>query len=268
MKKYNHLVGNYGSGWQNQQKEFAKFPGPVIMTSNCIIDPNVGNYADRIYTRSIVGWPGVTHIEDRDFSQVIAKAQEMAGFPYDELEHKITVGFGRQTLLDASDAVINLVAGGKLRHVFLVGGCDGSKGERSYYTDFARQVPADCAILTLGCGKYRFNKLDFGAIDGLPRLLDVGQCNDAYSAIMLAVNLSQKLGVGVNELPLTLVLSWFEQKAIVILLTLLALGVKNIYTGPTAPAFLNDNVMALLNEKFGLRGLTTPEQDMAEALAK
>lgn len=268
LKKYSHLVGNYGSGWQNQQKEFAKFPGPIIMTSNCIIDPNVGNYADRIFTRSIVGWPGVAHLDDRDFSQVIAKAQEMAGFPYSELEHQITVGFGRQTLLDASDAVINLVAEKKLRHVFLVGGCDGSKGERSYYTDFARQVPADCAILTLGCGKYRFNKLDFGTIDGLPRLLDVGQCNDAYSAIMLAVNLSQKLGIGVNELPLTLVLSWFEQKAIVILLTLLALGVKNIYTGPTAPAFLTDNVMALLNEKFGLKGLTTPEQDMAETLAK
>lgn len=268
LKKYSHLVGNYGSGWQNQQKEFAKFPGPIVMTSNCIIDPNVGNYADRIFTRSIVGWPGVAHLDDRDFSQVIAKAQEMAGFPYSELEHQITVGFGRQTLLDASDAVINLVAEKKLRHVFLVGGCDGSKGERSYYTDFARQVPADCAILTLGCGKYRFNKLDFGTIDGLPRLLDVGQCNDAYSAIMLAVNLSQKLGIGVNELPLTLVLSWFEQKAIVILLTLLALGVKNIYTGPTAPAFLTDNVMALLNEKFGLKGLTTPEQDMAEALAK
>lgn len=268
LKKYSHLVGNYGSGWQNQQKEFAKFPGPIIMTSNCIIDPNVGNYADRIFTRSIVGWPGVAHLDDRDFSQVIAKAQEMTGFPYSELEHQITVGFGRQTLLDASDAVINLVAEKKLRHVFLVGGCDGSKGERSYYTDFARQVPADCAILTLGCGKYRFNKLDFGTIDGLPRLLDVGQCNDAYSAIMLAVNLSQKLGIGVNELPLTLVLSWFEQKAIVILLTLLALGVKNIYTGPTAPAFLTDNVMALLNEKFGLKGLTTPEQDMAEALAK
>ena len=268
LKKYSHLVGNYGSGWQNQQKEFAKFPGPIIMTSNCIIDPNVGNYADRIFTRSIVGWPGVAHLDDRDFSQVIAKAQEMAGFPYSELEHQITVGFGRQTLLDASDAVINLVAEKKLRHVFLVGGCDGSKGERSYYTDFARQVPADCAILTLGCGKYRFNKLDFGTIDGLPRLLDVGQCNDAYSATMLAVNLSQKLVIGVNELPLTLVLSWFEQKAIVILLTLLALGVKNIYTGPTAPAFLTDNVMALLNEKFGLKGLTTPEQDMAEALAK
>lgn len=267
LKKYKHLVGNFGSGWQNQQKEFAKFPGPIVMTSNCIIDPNVGNYADRIFTCSIVGWPGVTHLEDRDFSQVIAKAQEMDGFPYSELEHQITVGFGRQTLLDASDAVINLVAEKKLRHVFLVGGCDGSKDERSYYTDFARKVPEDCAILTLGCGKYRFNKLDFGTIEGLPRLLDVGQCNDAYSAIMLAVNLSQKLGVGVNELPLTLVLSWFEQKAIVILLTLLALGVQNIYTGPSAPAFLTDNVMSLLNEKFGLRGLSTPEQDMAEALA-
>lgn len=267
LKKYKHLVGNFGSGWQNQQKEFAKFPGPIVMTSNCIIDPNVGNYADRIFTRSIVGWPGVTHLEDRDFSQVIAKAQEMDGFPYSELEHQITVGFGRQTLLDASDAIINLVAEKKLRHVFLVGGCDGSKDERSYYTDFARKVPEDCAILTLGCGKYRFNKLDFGTIEGLPRLLDVGQCNDAYSAIMLAVNLSQKLGVGVNELPLTLVLSWFEQKAIVILLTLLALGVQNIYTGPSAPAFLTDNVMSLLNEKFGLRGLSTPEQDMAEALA-
>ncbi|WP_040975547.1 hydroxylamine reductase [Necropsobacter massiliensis] len=268
LKKYSHLAGNYGSGWQNQQKEFAKFPGPIIMTSNCIIDPNVGHYADRIFTRSIVGWPGVTHLEDRNFAQVIAKAEAMPGFPYSELEHQITVGFGRQTLLDAADSVINMVAEKKLRHVFLVGGCDGSKGERSYYTDFARQVPQDCAILTLGCGKYRFNKLDFGTIDGLPRLLDVGQCNDAYSAIMLAVNLAQKLNIGVNELPLTLVLSWFEQKAIVILLTLLALGVKNIYTGPTAPAFLNDNLMALLNQKFGLRGLTTPEQDMAEALAK
>ncbi len=268
LKKYPHLVGNYGSGWQNQQKEFAAFPGAIIMTSNCIIDPNVGNYADRIFTRSIVGWPGVTHIEDRDFSQVIAKAQSMAGFPYSELPQEITVGFGRQTLLDASDTVINMVAEKKLRHVFLIGGCDGSKGERSYYTEFARQVPQDCAILTLGCGKYRFNKLDFGNIDGLPRLLDVGQCNDSYSAIMLAVNLAQKLGVGVNDLPLTLVLSWFEQKAIVVLLTLLALGVKNIYTGPTAPAFLNENVMQLLNEKFGLRGLTTPEQDMAEAFGK
>ncbi|MGR3808861.1 hydroxylamine reductase [Pasteurella testudinis] len=269
LKKYSHLVGNYGGGWQNQQREFAKFPGPVIMTSNCIIDPNVGNYADRIYTRSIVGWPGVRHLDDRDFSEVIAKAQAMAGFPYSEIEHNITVGFGRQTLLDASDAVINLVAEKKLRHVFLVGGCDGSVGERSYYTEFARNVPEDCVVLTLGCGKYRFNKLEFGTLEGgLPRLLDVGQCNDAYSAIMLAVNLAEKLGCGVNDLPLTLVLSWFEQKAIVILLTLLALGVKDIYTGPTAPAFLNDNLLAILNEKFGLRGLTNPQQDMQEALAR
>ena len=269
LKKYSHLVGNYGGGWQNQQREFAKFPGPVIMTSNCIIDPNVGNYADRIYTRSIVGWPGVKHLDDCDFSQVIAQAQTMAGFPYSEIEHNITVGFGRQTLLDASDAVINLVAEKKLRHVFLVGGCDGSVGERSYYTDFARNVPEDCIVLTLGCGKYRFNKLEFGTLEGgLPRLLDVGQCNDAYSAIMLAVNLAEKLGCGVNDLPLTLVLSWFEQKAIVILLTLLALGVKDIYTGPTAPAFLNDNLLAILNEKFGLRGLTNPQQDLQEALSK
>ncbi|MGV6989836.1 hydroxylamine reductase [Testudinibacter sp. P80/BLE/0925] len=269
LKKYRHLVGNYGGGWQNQQREFAKFPGPVIMTSNCIIDPNVGNYADRIYTRSIVGWPGVRHLDDRDFSEVIAKAQAMTGFPYSEIEHNITVGFGRQTLLDASDAVINLVAEKKLRHVFLVGGCDGSVGERSYYTEFARNVPEDCVVLTLGCGKYRFNKMEFGTLEGgLPRLLDVGQCNDAYSAIMLAVNLAEKLGCGVNDLPLTLVLSWFEQKAIVILLTLLALGVKDIYTGPTAPAFLNDNLLAILNEKFGLRGLTNPQQDMQQALAR
>lgn len=269
LNKYTHLVGNYGGGWQNQQREFAKFPGPIIMTSNCIIDPTIGKYADRIYTRSIVGWPGVTHLDQRDFSQVIKQAQQMPGFPYSEIEHNITVGFGRQTLLDASDAVIDLVAEKKLRHVFLIGGCDGSVGERSYYTEFARNVPKDCVVLTLGCGKYRFNKLEFGTLEGgLPRLLDVGQCNDAYSAIMLAVKLAEKLGCGVNDLPLTLVLSWFEQKAIVILLTLLALGVKDIYTGPTAPAFLNDNLLAILNEKFGLRGLNNPQQDMQQALSK
>ena len=206
LKKYKHLVGNYGSGWQNQQTEFAKF------------------------------------------------------------EHLITVGFGRETLLNAADTVIDLVATGKLRHVFLVGGCDGSRGERSYYTDFARQVPQDCLIMTLACGKYRFNKLDFGTLEGLPRLLDVGQCNDAYSAIMLAVKLAEKLGCGVNDLPLTLVLSWFEQKAIVILLTLLALGVKDIFTGPTAPAFLTDNLLNVLNEKFGMRPITTVENDLHAVL--
>ncbi|WP_109849777.1 hydroxylamine reductase [Proteus sp. CA142267] len=267
LKKYKHLVGNYGSGWQNQQIEFAKFPGPVLMTSNCIIDPNVGNYGDRIWTRSIVGWPGVKHITGDDFSEMIEQAQSLEGFPYNEIEHLITVGFGRETLLNAADTVIDLVSQNKLRHVFLVGGCDGSRGERSYYTDLAREIPQDCLIMTLACGKYRFNKLDFGTLEGLPRLLDVGQCNDAYSAIMLAVNLAEKLGCGVNDLPLSLILSWFEQKAIVILLTLLSLGVKNIYTGPTAPAFLTDNLLAVLNEKFGMRSITTPEQDLKDILS-
>ncbi|MGF7453090.1 hydroxylamine reductase [Pasteurella bettyae] len=269
LKKYKHLVGNFGSGWQNQQKEFARFPGAIVMTSNCLIDPNVGDYADRIFTRNIVGWPGVTHLEDHDFSQVIEKALACDGFPYTELEHLITVGFGRQTLVDASDAVIDLVKAGKLSHVFVIGGCDGDKEERHYYTDLAYALPRDTAVLTLGCGKYRFNKLDFGTIDGgLPRLLDAGQCNDTYSAIMLAVTLSQKLGIGLNELPLSIVLSWFEQKAIIVLLTLLALGVQNVYSGPSKPAFLSDNVMALLHEKFGLSGLTTPEQDFGHIINK
>ncbi len=266
LKKFPHLAGNYGSGWQNQQVEFAKFPGPVVMTSNCIIDPNVGNYGDRIWTRSIVGWPGVQHLEGEDFAQVISQALQLPGFRYSEIEQEITVGFGRQTLLSAADTVIDLVATKKLRHIFLIGGCDGSRGERSYFTDLAVSVPKDCLIMTLACGKYRFNKLDFGTIEGLPRLLDVGQCNDAYSAIILAVNLAEKLGCGVNELPLSLVLSWFEQKAIVILLTLLSLGVKNIATGPTAPAFLTDNLLAILNEKFGLRAITSVEQDLITML--
>lgn len=266
LKKFPHLVGNYGSGWQNQQIEFAKFPGPIVMTSNCIIDPNVGNYGDRLWTRSIVGWPGVNHLEGDDFSDVITQAKSMAGFPYNELEHMITVGFGRQTLLNSADTVIDLVSRKKLRHIFLVGGCDGSRDERSYFTDFARNIPQDCLIMTLACGKYRFNKLDFGTLEGLPRLLDVGQCNDAYSAIMLAVKLSEQLGCTVNDLPLSLVLSWFEQKAIVILLTLLSLGVKNIYTGPTAPGFLTDNLLAILNEKFGMRPITSVEQDLNEIL--
>ncbi|AOV96540.1 hydroxylamine reductase [Edwardsiella hoshinae] len=262
LRKYRHLVGNYGSGWQNQQQEFARFPGPILMTSNCIIDPNVGNYSDRIWTRSIVGWPGVRHLEGDDFSQVIAQAQVCDGFPYSEIEQWITVGFGRATLLNAADSVIDLVAQKKLRHVFLLGGCDGSRDERSYYTDFARAIPQDCLIMTLACGKYRFNKLEFGTLEGLPRLLDVGQCNDAYGAIMLAVKLAEKLGCGINDLPLSLVLSWFEQKAIVILLTLLALGVKNIYTGPTAPAFLTENLLAILNQQFGMRGISNVESDL------
>ncbi len=267
LRKFSHLVGNYGSGWQNQQSEFARFPGPIVMTSNCIIDPTPGAYDDRIWTRSIVGWPGVQHLVGDDFSAVITQAQQMAGFPYSEIEHLITVGFGRQTLLGAADTLIDMVSRGVLRHVFLVGGCDGARGERSYFTDFATQVPDDCLVLTLACGKYRFNKLDFGTLEGLPRLIDAGQCNDAYSAIMLAVTLAEKLGCGVNDLPLSLVLSWFEQKAIVILLTLLSLGVTNIVTGPTAPGFLTPNLLAILNEKFGLRQITRVEQDMQQLLS-
>lgn len=267
FKQYPHLVGNYGSAWQNQQKEFANFPGAVVMTSNCIIDPNVGNYSDRIFTRSIVGWSGVTHLEGEDFSAVVAKAQALEGFKHVELEHFITIGFARNALMQAAPAVIDKVKAGEISHFFLVGGCDGDRAERAYYTEFAKAIPQDSLLLTLGCGKYKFNKLDFGDIGGIPRLLDVGQCNDAYSAIQLALALSEAFECGVNDLPLTLVLSWFEQKAIVILLTLLALGVKDIRTGPTAPAFLTPALLKVLEEQFGLRGTTTAEADLAEILA-
>ncbi|WP_429168525.1 hydroxylamine reductase [Aeromonas rivipollensis] len=267
FKQYPHLVGNYGSAWQNQQKEFANFPGAVVMTSNCIIDPNVGDYSDRIFTRSIVGWPGVTHLEGDDFSAVVAKAQALEGFKHTELEHFITIGFARNALMQAAPAVIDKVKAGEISHFFLVGGCDGDKAERAYFTEFAKAAPQDSLLLTLGCGKYKFNKLDFGNIGGIPRLLDVGQCNDAYSAIQLALALSEAFECGVNDLPLTLVLSWFEQKAIVILLTLLALGVKDIRTGPTAPAFLTPALLKVLEEQFGLKGTTTAEADLAEILA-
>lgn len=267
FKQYPHLVGNYGSAWQNQQKEFANFPGAVVMTSNCIIDPNVGNYSDRIFTRSIVGWPGVTHLEGDDFSAVIAKAQALEGFKHTELEHFITIGFARNALMQAAPAVIEKVKAGEISYFFLVGGCDGDKAERAYFTEFAKAAPRDSLLLTLGCGKYKFNKLDFGDIGGIPRLLDVGQCNDAYSAIQLALALSEAFECGVNDLPLTLVLSWFEQKAIVILLTLLSLGVKDIRTGPTAPAFLTPALLKVLEEQFGLKGTTTAEADLAEILA-
>lgn len=267
FKQYPHLVGNYGSAWQNQQKEFANFPGAVVMTSNCIIDPNVGNYSDRIFTRSIVGWPGVTHLEGDDFSAAIAKTQALEGFKHTELEHFITIGFARNALMQAAPAVIEKVKAGEISHFFLVGGCDGDKAERAYFTEFAKAAPRDSLLLTLGCGKYKFNKLDFGDIGGIPRLLDVGQCNDAYSAIQLALALSEAFECGVNDLPLTLVLSWFEQKAIVILLTLLSLGVKDIRTGPTAPAFLTPALLKVLEEQFGLKGTTKAEADLAEILA-
>lgn len=267
LNKYPHLVGNYGSAWQNQQKEFANFPGAIVMTSNCLLNPNVGQYADRLFTRSIVGWPGVAHIEGDDFSQVIECALAQDGFQHDEIEQMITVGFGRNALMQAAPAVVEEVKAGNIKHFFLVGGCDGDKSERSYYTDFTAQAPEDSVILTLACGKFRFNKNQFGDINGIPRLLDVGQCNDAYSAIQLALALSKEFDCDINELPLTLVLSWFEQKAIVILLTLFALGVKGIYTGPTAPAFLTDNLLAIIQEKFDMRSIGNVEDDLKTILA-
>lgn len=268
FKKYPHLVGNFGSAWQNQQKEFAKFPGAIVMTTNCLIDPNVGHYADRIFTRSIVGWPGVKHIEGRDFSQVIDKALALPGFAQSEPEKKITIGFGHSALMAAAPAVTEQIKAGNIKHFFLVGGCDGDKTDRNYYNDFARQVPKDSVILTLGCGKYRFNKEAFGDINGIPRLLDVGQCNDAYSAVLLALALSDAFKCGVNDLPLTLVLSWFEQKAAVILLALLSLGVKGIYLGPTLPAFLTPNLVNVLVEKFDLHPTGNAQQDLDAILNK
>ncbi|MUJ27621.1 hydroxylamine reductase [Aliivibrio fischeri] len=267
LKKYPHLVGNYGSAWQNQQKEFANFPGAIVMTSNCLLNPNVGQYADRLFTRSIVGWPGVAHIEGDDFTTVIDCALAQEGFKHNEIEQMITVGFGRNALMAAAPAVVEQVKEGNISHFFLVGGCDGDKSERSYYTDFTAQAPEDSVILTLACGKYRFNKNQFGDINGIPRLLDVGQCNDAYSAIQLALALAKEFDCDINELPLTLVLSWFEQKAIVILLTLFALGVKGIYTGPTAPAFLTDNLLAIIQEKFDMRSIGNVEDDLKAILA-
>ncbi|KGK08643.1 hydroxylamine reductase [Vibrio navarrensis] len=267
LHKYPHLVGNYGSAWQNQQKEFANFPGAIVMTSNCLLNPNVGQYAERLFTRSIVGWPGVAHVEGDDFSAVIECALAQPGFQHDEIEQIITVGFGRNALMNAAPAVIDQVKQGNIKHFFLVGGCDGDKAERSYYTDFTAAAPEDTLILTLACGKFRFNKNQFGEINGIPRLLDVGQCNDAYSAIQLALALAQEFDCGINDLPLTLVLSWFEQKAIVILLTLFALGVKGIYTGPSAPAFLTPNLIAIIQEKFDMRSIGNVQDDLNAILA-
>ncbi|MDD1782658.1 hydroxylamine reductase [Enterovibrio sp. ZSDZ35] len=267
LSKYPHLVGNYGGAWQDQQTEFANFPGAIVMTSNCLINPNVGNYADRIFTRSIVGWPGVEHIDGDDFSRVIECALDLPGFKHDEIEHMITIGFGRNALMSAAPAVIEQVKAGNIRHFFLVGGCDGEKKERHYYTDFAAAAPEDTVLLTLACGKYRFNKNNFGDINGIPRLLDIGQCNDAYSAIQLALALSKEFDCSINELPLTLVLSWFEQKAIVILLTLFALGVKGIYIGPTAPGFLTENLIGIIQDKFDLRLISSVEEDMNAMLS-
>jgi hydroxylamine reductase len=262
LKKFPHLAGNYGGAWQDQQKEFDRFPGPILMTTNCIQKPKP-SYSDRIFTTGLVAWPGVVHIPDRgDFSLLIAKAVEMGGFAADETGKSITVGFGHQAVLGAAEQIVAAVKAGQIRHFFLIGGCDGAKSGRNYYTEFAEKVPADCIILTLACGKYRFNKLDFGTVAGLPRLLDVGQCNDAYSAIQIALALSKAFGVGVNELPLSLVLSWYEQKAVIVLLTLLALGMRHIRLGPTLPAFISPNVLKVLVDKFAIKPIGSADEDI------
>jgi hydroxylamine reductase len=271
LKKYDHLVGNYGGAWQDQGREFDAFPGAILMTTNCITPPK-GSYKDRIFTSGPTAWPGVKHIagpdDQLDFTPLIEAAQAQPGFAEDAPEKTITVGFARNAVVEAAPKVIELVKAGKLRHFFLVGGCDGAKSGRNYYTELAEQVPEDCVILTLACGKYRFNKMEFGTIDGLPRLLDCGQCNDAYSAIQIALALSEAFDCGVNDLPLSLVLSWYEQKAVCILLTLLHLGIKDMKLGPTLPAFVTPAVLNVLVEQFDIAPTTTPQADLADCLGE
>ncbi len=264
LKKYSHLVGNYGGAWQDQAKEFAAFPGAIIFNTNCIQRP-ADSYIDRLFTWGLVAWPGVRHIDGWDFSPVINKALESPSLP-ENPGKEILTGFGHNAVLGVADKVIAAVKNGAIKHFFLVGGCDGAKSGRNYYTEFAEKAPKDTVILTLACGKYRFNKLDFGDIGGIPRLLDVGQCNDAYSAIQIAVALADAFKCGVNDLPLSIVLSWYEQKAVVILLTLLHLGIKNIKLGPTLPAFITPNVLNFLVENFNIGPITTAEADLKAIL--
>ena len=265
LKKYSHLAGNYGGAWQDQQKEFDAFPGAILMTTNCIQKPK-DSYKDRIFTTGLVQWPGVAHIDDHDYSAVIEAALAADGFSEDAPEKTIMVGFGHNAVLSVADKVIQAVKDGDIRHFFLVGGCDGAKSGRNYYTDLAVQIPDDCVILTLACGKYRFNKLPFGDIGGIPRLLDVGQCNDAHSAIQIAVALAGAFECGVNDLPLSIILSWYEQKAVTILLSLLYLGIKDIRLGPTLPAFLTPAALEILVDKFNIMPTTTPEDDLKAIL--
>ncbi len=272
MKKYAHLAGNYGGAWQDQRKEFEEFPGAILMTTNCIQKPKE-SYKARIFTTGLVAWPDVKHIVadvdgNKDFSPVIEAALEAPGYEDDAEEKNITIGFARNAVLGVADKVIDAVKAGHIRHFFLIGGCDGAKSGRNYYTELAQQVPEDCVILTLACGKYRFNKLDFGDIGGIPRLLDCGQCNDAYSAIQIAVALANAFGCGVNELPLSMVLSWYEQKAVCILLTLLHLGIQDMRLGPSLPAFVGPNVLDVLIEKFNLTPISTPDEDLKAMLGK
>jgi len=265
LKAFSHLAGNYGGAWQDQWSEFAAFPGAILMTSNCIQEPKAA-YKDRIFTNNAVQWPGVRHVDASDFSAVIAAALAAPGFEEDGPKDSITVGFGHAAVLGHAGTVIDAVKSGALRRFFLIGGCDGARSGRNYYTELAHKVPQDCIILTLACGKYRFNKDEFGTLGGLPRLLDLGQCNDAYSALKIAQALAAAFECGVNDLPLSLVLSWYEQKAVSILLTLLWLGVKNIRIGPTLPAFLSPTVLQLLGENYNLMPITTVENDLAAIL--
>ena len=268
LKKYGHLKGNFGTAWQNQQKEFADLPGAILFTTNCLMPPKE-SYADRVFSTEVVSYPGVVHVDDeKDFTPVIEKALELGGFAenrqYQGINggEKLTTGFGHGTILQAANQIVEAVKAGAIRHFFLVAGCDGARSGRNYYTEFVRQTPADTVVLTLACGKYRFNDLDLGTVAGIPRILDMGQCNDAYSAIRVALALADAFGCSINELPLTLVLSWYEQKAVCILLTLLALGVKRIYLGPTLPAFLSETVVKTLVDAYGLQPITAPEQDL------
>ncbi|HPM63508.1 MAG TPA: hydroxylamine reductase [Bacillota bacterium] len=265
LKKYAHLVGNYGGAWQDQRKEFDAFPGSIVMTTNCIQKPQDG-YKGRIFTSGLVAWPGVVHIADRDFTPAIEAALAASGFESDGPEEFVTVGFGHNAVMGVAGKVIEAVKNGKIRRFFLIGGCDGAKSGRNYYTEFAQSVPDDCVILTLACGKFRFNKLQFGDIGGIPRLLDVGQCNDAYSAVVIAMELAKAFNTDVNSLPLSLVLSWYEQKAVCILLSLLYLGIRNIRLGPTLPAFLTPAVVSALNQKFNIMPITTASEDLKAIL--
>ena len=267
LKAYKHLVGNYGGAWQEQRKEFEAFPGAILMTTNCVQAPR-DSYQARIFTSGLVAWPGVAHIADRDFSPVIEAALAAPGFAGSGPDRTILVGFGHEAVLGVAEKVVAAVKRGEIKHFFLIGGCDGARPGRSYYTDFARAVPNDALILTLACGKYRFNKLDFGEVGGLPRLLDVGQCNDAYSAIQIALALAKAFGTDVNSLPLSLVLSWYEQKAVVILLTLLHLGIRNIRLGPSLPACLAPSVLNVLVDRFSLIPISTPEEDLRAILGQ
>ena len=270
LKKYPHLVGNFGGAWQDQQKQFDGIPGCILMTTNCLMRPRE-SYKDRIYSTNVVGWEGVKYIPKKpdgtkDFSEIIRHSLELGGFTQDVEPHEILVGFGHHTTLSYADKIVQAVESGKLRHFFLIGGCDGARPGRNYYTDFAQLVPKDCMILTLACGKYRFNKMDFGEVAGLPRLLDIGQCNDVYSAIRIATALADAFNTDVNGLPLSLIISWYEQKAVADLLALLRLGIRNIYLGPELPAFLSPNVLQYLVDTFHLRKITNPEDDIKTCL--